>query len=178
MSGSDSDSKTKTVYIEMSNPVYDQISKRVRESFPKSCICWIEEVQNPILQKSYDELKLKIGNEELLFHGTAEEAINSIAAGGFNPEYNKTSAYGKGTYFAKKAAYSFNYMKEGRDGVAYMFLCTVLTGRMCPGRSQLVIDTEKYDCAVDNVDNPSIFVSPHAAAAYPKYIISFHKKAQ
>ena len=68
MAGYDSDSKTKTVYIEMSNPIYDQISKRVRESFPKSCICWIEEVQNPILQKSYDELKLKIGNEELLFH--------------------------------------------------------------------------------------------------------------
>jgi len=178
MSDSDSGSKTKTIYIEMSNPVYDEISKRVRQSFPKSCICWIEEVQNPNLQKSYDELKMKIGNEKLLFHGTAEEAINSIAAGGFNPEYNKTSAYGKGTYFAEKASYSFSYMKEGRDGVAYMFLCTVLTSRTCPGRGQLVIDTEKYDSAVDNIQNPAIFVTPHAGAAYPKYIISFHKKAQ
>jgi len=173
-----SDSKTKTVYIEMSDPVYDQISKRVRQSFPNSCICWIEEVQNPILQKSYDELKLKIGNEKLLFHGTSEEAINSIAAGGFNPEYNKTSAYGKGTYFAEKASYSFNYMKQGRDGVAYMFLCSVLVGRMCRGSNQLVINTKNYDSAVDNVDNPTIFVSPHAAAAYPKYIISFHKNAK
>jgi hypothetical protein len=173
-----SDSKTKTVYVEMSDPVYDQISKRVRQSFPNSCICWIEEVQNPDLQKSYDELKLKIGNEKLLFHGTSEEAINSIAAGGFNPEFNKASAYGKGTYFAEKASYSFSYMKQGRDGVAYMFLCTVLTGRMCRGSNQLVINTENYDSAVDNVDNPTIFVSPHAAAAYPKYIISFHKNAK
>ena len=173
-----SDSKTKTVYVEMSDPVYDQISKRVRQSFPNSCICWIEEVQNPDLQKSYDELKLKIGNEKLLFHGTSEEAINSIAAGGFNPEFNKTSAYGKGTYFAEKASYSFSYMKQGRDGVAYMFLCTVLTGRMCRGSNQLVINTENYDSAVDNLDNPTIFVSPHAAAAYPKYIISFHKNAK
>jgi hypothetical protein len=173
-----SDSKTKTVYVEMSDPVYDQISKRVRQSFPNSCICWIEEVQNPNLQKSYDELKLKIGNEKLLFHGTSEEAINSIAAGGFNPEFNKTSAYGKGTYFAEKASYSFSYMKQGRDGVAYMFLCTVLTGRMCRGSNQLVINTENYDSAVDNIDNPTIFVSPHSAAAYPKYIISFHKNAK
>jgi len=173
-----SDSKTKTVYVEMSDPVYDQISKRVRQSFPNSCICWIEEVQNPDLQKSYDELKLKIGNEKLLFHGTSEEAINSIAAGGFNPEFNKASAYGKGTYFAEKASYSFSYMKQGRDGVAYMFLCTVLTGRMCRGSNQLVINTENYDSAVDNLDNPTIFVSPHAAAAYPKYIISFHKNAK
>jgi poly [ADP-ribose] polymerase 10/14/15 len=173
-----SDSKTKTVYVEMSDPVYDQISKRVRQSFPNSCICWIEEVQNPDLQKSYDELKLKIGNEKLLFHGTSEESINSIAAGGFNPDYNKTSAYGKGTYFAEKASYSFSYMKQGRDGVAYMFLCSVLVGRMCRGSNQLVINTENYDSAVDNIDNPSIFVSPHAAAAYPKYIISFHKNAK
>ena len=173
-----SDSKTKTVYVEMSDPVYDQISKRVRQSFPNSCICWIEEVQNPNLQKSYDELKLKIGNEKLLFHGTSEEAINSIAAGGFNPEFNKASAYGKGTYFAEKASYSFSYMKQGRDGVAYMFLCTVLTGRLCRGSNQLVINTENYDSAVDNLDNPTIFVSPHAAAAYPKYIISFHKNAK
>ena len=173
-----SDSKTKTVYVEMSDPVYDEISKRVRQSFPNSCICWIEEVQNPELQKSYDELKLKIGNEKLLFHGTSEEAINSIAAGGFNPEFNKASAYGKGTYFAEKASYSFSYMKQGRDGVAYMFLCTVLTGRMCRGSNQLVINTENYDSAVDNLDNPTIFVSPHAAAAYPKYIISFHKNAK
>jgi hypothetical protein len=173
-----SDSKTKTVYVEMSDPVYDQISKRVRQSFPNSCICWIEEVQNPELQKSYDELKLKIGNEKLLFHGTSEEAINLIAAGGFNPEFNKASAYGKGTYFAEKASYSFSYMKQGRDGVAYMFLCTVQTGRMCRGSNQLVINTENYDSAVDNLDNPTIFVSPHAAAAYPKYIISFHKNAK
>ena len=175
---SDSDSNPKTVYVEMSDPVYDQISKRVRQSFPNSCICWIEEVQNPDLQKSYDELKLKIGNEKLLFHGTSEESINSIAAGGFNPDYNKTSAYGKGTYFAEKASYSFSYMKQGRDGVAYMFLCSVLVGRMCRGSNQLVINTENYDSAVDNIDNPSIFVSPHAAAAYPKYIISFHKNAK
>jgi hypothetical protein len=170
-------------YVEMSNPQYEYISKRVRESFPESCICWIEENINDRLLIAYEERKFEAAkkgaiNEVQFFHGTSENVINSIAAGGFDPSYNKASAYGKGTYFAKNASYSFSYMKPNKVGISFMFLCNVIMGRSCIGSGNLIIDTNKFDSAVDCIKNPSIVVTPYADAAYPRYIIAFHKNAK
>jgi len=161
----------------MSEPDYDMISKRIRASYPDSCICWIEEVINPNLRKAYEERRNSM-SEIQLFHGTSEEVVNTIAAGGFDPAYNKISAYGKGTYFAKNASYSFNYMKSEKNGISFMFLCDVLVGTSCQGSSNMNINMELYNSSVDNLANPTIFVTPYADGAYPKYIIAFHKKAQ
>jgi hypothetical protein len=171
-------------YVEMSEPDYDVISKRIRASYPNSCICWIEEVVNPSLRKAYEARRALLlsggggpNSEQLLFHGTSEEAVNNIAAGGFDPAYNKTSAYGKGTYFAKNASYSLNYMKSEKNGISFMFLCDVLVGNSCLGSSNMIINTSLYDSSVDNAANPTIFVTQYADGAYPKYIIAFHKNA-
>jgi len=88
-------------YLEMSNPQYEYISKRVRESFPQSCICWIEENLNPKLLTAFEERKFETAkkgaiNQVEFFHGTTESVVNTIVAGGFDPAYNKTSVYGKG----------------------------------------------------------------------------------
>jgi len=170
-------------YVEMSEPLYEQISKQIRESFPKSCICWIEENFNPKLLTTFEERKFetaKLGaiNQVEFFHGTTESAVNTIAAGGFDPAYNKTSAYGKGTYFAKNASYSFSYMKPNAQGISFMFLCDVIMGTQCLGSSNLIIDTTKYQSAVDRLKDPTIVVTPYADAAYPRYIIAFHKNAK
>lgn len=170
-------SASKARYVEMSEPIYDIISKRIRESFPQSCICWIEEIINPSLREAYEARKSKIGNEQQLFHGTSENAVNAIAGGGFDPSYNTVSAYGKGTYFARDASYSYNYMKTQKNGISYMFLCDVLVGRSCLGSNGAVINTEKYDSSVNSLEKPTIFVTPYADGAYPKYIIAFHKTA-
>jgi hypothetical protein len=58
-----------------------------------------------------------------------------------------------------------------------MFLCDVLMGKPCMGRSDLQIETNIYHSAVDNFQAPTILVSPFADAAYPKYIVAFHKSA-
>lgn len=170
-----------TRYVEMSEPDYDMISKRIRASYPDSCISWIEEITNHSVRTAYDTRKALIfsgsNSEQLLFHGTSEEAVNNIAAGGFDPAYNKASAYGKGTYFAKNASYSFNYMKSEKNGISFMFLCEVLVGKSCLGSSNIPINTSLYDSSVDNLANPTIFVTPYADGAYPKYIIAFHKNA-
>ena len=178
-----SDLNVKTNYVEMSDPVYNVISSRIRASFPNSCICWIEETINPTLKEAYDKRAIAISkdgpiNELQLFHGTKEEAVNSIVSNGFDPAYNKTSAYGKGTYFAKNASYSFSYMQPNQNGISFMFLCDVLLGRSCVGSSNLEIDTTKYDSAVDTLVKPSIVVTPYADGAYPRYIIAFHKNAK
>lgn len=133
-------------YVEMSEPVYDLLSTRIRESFPQSCVCWIEENTNTKLQDAFSNRKFEIAkrgaiNERLLFHGTSEEAVNSIITNGFDPEYNRASAYGKGTYFAKNASYSFTYMKPNKAGISFMFLCNVLIGTACNGSTNLQIDT-------------------------------------
>jgi hypothetical protein len=166
----------------MKESIYDTISKRIRESFPKSCIVWIEENQNSFLLEAYDARKKEIAkvttvNEVQWFHGTREENITKIAQGGFDPSYNKTSAYGKGTYFAKNASYSNSYMIPNTQGISFMFLCDVLMGKPCLGRANLEIDTTLYHSSVDNLNSPTILVSPIADASYPRYIIAFHKSA-
>ena len=170
-------------YVEMKEPIYDTISKRIRESYPNSCIVWIEENTNAQLSAAYENRKQEIQkmsavNEVQWFHGTREENITKIGLEGFDPSYNKTSVYGKGTYFAKNASYSQGYMTPGADGNSFMFLCDVLMGTSCPGSTNLTIDTTKFHSAVDYVQNPTILVTPFADAAFPRYIIAFHKEAK
>jgi len=169
-------------YVEMKEPIYNTISNRIRESFPDSCIVWIEENQNSRLLAAYENRKKEIANvasinELQWFHGTKEENITNIARNGFDPAFNKTSLYGKGTYFAKNASYSNSYMVPNSQGISFMFLCDVLMGKPCMGRSDLQIETNLYHSAVDNFQGPTILVSPFADAAYPKYIVAFHKSA-
>jgi hypothetical protein len=169
-------------YVEMKEPIYDTISKRIRESFPNSCIVWIEENENIHLYSAYQARKAEIAkvssvNEMQWFHGTREENITKIAMEGFDPAFNKTSAYGKGTYFARDASYSNSYMVPNAQGISFMFLCNVLMGKPCMGDSKLKIDTSLYHSAIDNFQRHSILVPPFMDAAYPKYIVAFHKNA-
>ena len=164
-------------FVKMEDPDFERVSAMVRMSYPKACICWIERVHNAALEAQYTARKASIGNEALMFHGSTEAAVRAIAATGFNPRLNKTSAYGKGTYFAQKASYSFKFMKEDTEGIGFMLLCRVLVGRPCIGSSNLVINTTKYDSAVNNASG-SIVVTPYKDAALPEYIICFHKTAQ
>ncbi len=173
-----------TKYIELSDKRYDEISARVRKSYPNSCIVWIEENQNDTLLSLYEthkeQVRQIIGHEpkeQQLFHGTREESVNSILTVGFDPAYNKTSAYGIGSYFARDARYSYGYMHPGKEDVSYMFLADVITERQTSGVGYRTIPSS-YDCAVDTPNNPSIFVTPHHYGAYPRYIIAFHKSAQ
>lgn len=171
-----------TRYVEMSEKLYDEISARVRATYPNSCIVWIEENINPLLRAQYkarrDEIAKRVpGSKEVqFFHGTREENINSILAGGFDATLNKTSAYGKGTYFARDAQYSWSYMHPGKEQISYMFLCDVVLGKQHLGQANTQIPAG-FDSFVDNVGNPSIVVTPYNDGAFPHYIIAFHKSA-
>lgn len=171
------------VPIFMDNPQYDEISKKVRQSYPKSCILFIDEICNSELEEKHAQfgsfLKEKYGsnNEMLLFHGTHAKIIDKIATEGFDPSKNVVSAFGRGTYFAKNASYSMNYMKSSdKSGISYMFLAKVYLGNIVqypnPDKSK------DFDSFTDNIYNPTIYVVPHQYAAYPKYIIAFHKEAK
>ena len=148
----------------MSDPKYNQVEKRVLESYPNACILYIDEVMNPILYEKYLKRKELINATEVqMFHGTRENNIYPIARGGFDPKLNVRSAYGAGVYFAENAIYSANYMiSKDPNEPTFMFLADVLVGKI----------------GIDNNKGPNMLTTLHADGAYPRYIIAFHKNAK
>lgn len=167
----------------MSDVRFQEIEMRIRSSFPDCCLLYIDEIENPELEDLYQQRKISIQQirgsvrEEQLFHGTSVDGIRSIGANGFQVKKNKRSAFGKGTYFAKNASYSFSYMKEDNSGVSYMFLCDVLVGNIHTYGSNETINTEIHDNSVNSLQAPSIFVTGYDDGAFPRYVIAFHKYA-
>merc|ERR1719473_848060 len=117
-----------------------------------------------------------------LFHGTDEDTVPKIAQQGFNRSFcgKNATAFGKGVYFARDASYSSSttYSRPDGNGVQHMFLCRVIVGEYCVGRSgALAPDVRKgamlYDTTVDNMSNPSMYITYHDAQCYPDYLIKF-----
>jgi poly [ADP-ribose] polymerase 10/14/15 len=122
-----------------------------------------------------------------LFHGTKADCVNKIIQNGFNRSMNKTYAYGRGTYFARDASMACNakYATPDRSSnninIRAILLCRVAVGYYTiPDNVDGIIpptkkyDTsETYDTTVDNMNDPSIFVTYHDAQAYPEYLINF-----
>ena len=163
--------------VSLSNPLYDKISQKIRISYPNACVLYIDEVHNPRLEEAYEKRKSQMphATERLLFHGTKSANITNIANTGFDTGFNKTSAYGIGTYFAVNAEYSKNYTDVDKAGVSYIFLCDVLVGnyKRFDGTVPITMDN-----SVNNTLNPTIYVTPYNDACYPRYLVAFHKNAK
>lgn len=173
--------------IFMNDPKYDEIVERIRKSYPDSCVLFIDEINNTRLLENYQEQYAQIVEkrgpekvkERLLFHGTRAECIEPIIQNGFDPMCNSVSAFGVGTYFAKEAKLSYQYMKNPDPrGISYMILAKVLVGSIGKvyGNGAL-IDTNIHDNSVNYLTNPSIIVTPYASGAYPQYVIGIYKNA-
>ena len=167
--------------IDMSDKLWDTISDRIYVSYKNACILWILKVCNKEIENDQSALKIKLedyGKVDTisLFHGTRTNLIEKIAKEGFDVTKNIKSAYGIGTYAAKKASYSFNYMDIDRDEISFMFIVDMLVGRKAVCKDK--INTSLYDNSVDNVKNPSIFVTPYNSGCIPKYVVAFHKNAK
>ena len=152
--------------------------------WPSSCILFIDQVINQPLEYLYNNRKETIKNirgsvEEMqLFHGTNALSIEPICNNGFDPSKNTTSAFGRGSYFAKNASYSFRYMKsKDGNGISYMFLCDVIVGVSTIGTLNKIMDTTIVDNFVDNIENPTIIVTSYIDGSFPRYIVAFHKEA-
>ena len=172
-------------YLSIGCPKYDEIVEGIRKSYPNACILWIEEISNSELEEKYIaqrvEIQCKRGSckEIELYHGTNASAVVSIINNGFRVDMNKTSAYGKGTYFAKRANLSVSYAKDRPDEVSFMLICSVLVGKChiyIGGRGD--INIVKHDNSVDNIQNPLIYVTPYDNGAIPRYIVAMHKNAK
>jgi hypothetical protein len=172
--------------VSLSSKIYDDITKLIRKSYPNACLLYIDEIINDNLLSNYHQRKTNTeqrrGKENvrelMLFHGTKVECINNIATNGFMKQFNKVSAYGKGTYFSTKASYSSHYTDKDNTDVSYMYICDVIVCKCTVVNGPHEIDTTLYDNSVNNLESPDIYVTPYDDAAYPRYLVAYHKNAK
>ncbi len=175
-----------TRYVELSDPIYEEVTQRIRKTYPNACVVFVESVHNDFLEAQFEEQKKKLEEKRglgvisimSLFHGTTEKAVNNIIAGGFDPEYNTVSAYGIGTYFSAEAKTSSTYARDKKEELQFMFLADVIDGLRTTTAANQKTDTEKYDLSVSSAAPlPHICCTPYRYGAIPKYLIGFHRFA-
>ncbi|XP_062313703.1 protein mono-ADP-ribosyltransferase PARP14 isoform X2 [Osmerus eperlanus] len=139
-----------------------------------------------VKKQGLDQKYPKTKNELNLYHGTTNEICKKITTNGFNRSFcgRNATMFGNGTYFAKETWYSCQdtYSNPDASGLKYMYRARVLVGKPCQGRSGIREPdplnpsdpgSDLYDCAVDNLQNPFIYVVFCDSGAYPDYLISF-----
>ncbi|XP_063069030.1 protein mono-ADP-ribosyltransferase PARP14-like [Engraulis encrasicolus] len=177
----------KTDDIVTLSSTYDEYKKIEKEFLTSS----IERIQSQTQWQRYEVLKQAINkkhpaqkdkNERWLYHGTTKDIAQKINTYGFNRSFCGRN----GTYFAKDAWYSCcdTYSNPDDQGLKYMYRARVLTGSPCKSKGNMKepdpLDPSNpqaglHDCAVDNLQNPLIFVVFCDAGAYPDYLIKFKK---
>ncbi|CAB4022007.1 poly [ADP-ribose] polymerase 14-like [Paramuricea clavata] len=150
----------------------------------------IQRIQNPRLCKMYLCKKESMGmeaNEKQLFHGTKSENISSINTNNFNRRFSGINGtrFGHGVYFARDASYSVRYSlkdSEKENSVFHMYVANVLVGKSVKGDKKMRVLPKRndprnpelfYDSAVDDTEDPSIFVTFDDHQCYPEYLITF-----
>ncbi|XP_026783862.3 protein mono-ADP-ribosyltransferase PARP14 isoform X1 [Pangasianodon hypophthalmus] len=139
-----------------------------------------------VLKQAVDKKYPKQKNEQILYHGTTKDICQKINRNGFNRSFcgRNAVAHGDGTYFAKEAWYSCydQYSNPDENGLKYIYRARVVTGSPCKSRKGMKEPDPLnpkdpraglHDCAVDDLQNPFIFVVFCDAGAYPDYLISF-----
>ncbi|CAB1328592.1 unnamed protein product, partial [Coregonus sp. 'balchen'] len=139
-------------------------------------------VKKQALDKKYPKNK----NELNVYHGTTKDICQKINACGFNRSFcgRNATVYGDGTYFAKETWYSCQdaYSNPDASGLKYMYRARVLVGKPCLGVRGMKepnplnptdLHQGLHDCAVNDLQNPFIYVVFCDAGAYPDYLISF-----
>ncbi|XP_069474534.1 protein mono-ADP-ribosyltransferase TIPARP [Ambystoma mexicanum] len=174
--------------------VYNLFHKTIPET--KFRILKILRVQNLFLWEKYKRKKeymsrkmtglVRMQNERHLFHGTSQDAVDSICKHNFDPRVcgKHATMLGQGSYFARKATYSHNFSKRSPKGVHYMFLAKVLTGRYTVGNHTMrrppplnpgIITSDLYDSCVDNFFEPQIFVIFNDDQTFPYFVIQYEE---
>ena len=93
--------------------------------------------------------------------------------------------YGRGDYFTRDAEFSVRYCSERQpDGPWHMLLSMFAVGDFCKGNEKMIQPPSRdvandpdeinlFNTTVDNVANPTIFVSFNDAQKYPAYLVIF-----
>ncbi|CAE8733261.1 unnamed protein product [Polarella glacialis] len=122
------------------------------------------------------------------FHGCDSNALESIInnpVAGFQPLASGTRSatlWGSGTYFARDAKYVADggfCGQPAKDGTRRCMMCLLITGMPClgdPNQKGVLPFRNKphrYNCSVDCLASPEVFIVQHTGAAVPAYVITF-----
>ncbi|ELK13803.1 Poly [ADP-ribose] polymerase 12 [Pteropus alecto] len=183
----------KLIALSSSSEEYQKVQNLFNHTLP-FCIQKIERVQNLALWEVYQWQKGqmqkrnegKAVDERQLFHGTSASFVEAICQQNFDWRVCGLhgTSYGKGSYFARDAAYSHHYSKSSSK-VHTMFLARVLVGEFTRGNTSFVRPPAKegqgnvfYDSCVNSMSDPSIFVVFEKHQVYPEYVIQYTTSAK
>tara|TARA_Y100001958_G_C21199725_1_gene526583 strand:- start:3 stop:1319 length:1317 start_codon:yes stop_codon:yes gene_type:complete len=107
----------------------------------------------------------KLGQEEILLHGTDESNIREILENDFSLTINVKhgTVFGKGVYFTNEVRKALEYSERGKKD-KYILMVKVYIGDYVQGSIQMDIHPKipgtdkRYDTSVDNVYNPIQFI--------------------
>lgn len=179
----------KKISLDSSSEEYRKVCDLFNQTLPFYCVEKIERIQNPALWEVYQWQKGqmqktnggKTVDERQLFHGTSANFVDAICQQNFDWRICGLhgTSYGKGSYFARDAAYSHHYSKSDSK-LHLMFLARVLVGSFVRGNASFVRPPAKegqsstfYDSCVNSMSDPSIFVVFEKHQVYPEYVIQY-----
>lgn len=150
--------------LKLANPEFDRIASLMPDCCPVEIIPIVStNTENydkrlaELIEKSKQSDKNKAPIIKEMFHGTKAQYVESIIVQGLKASYNRTSAYGKGTYFSPHVKFSLNgYTNKGLDEMSYVFVCDVI-----------VNDTKG--------NKSTIYVCPNDNSFLIKYLVKFYK---
>ncbi|XP_058047225.1 protein mono-ADP-ribosyltransferase PARP12 [Ahaetulla prasina] len=179
----------KLINLLPSSSEYIKVQTNFQRTLPRVTILAIKRIQNASLWEVYqwqkEQMKKANGgkdvDERALFHGTSKNHVDAICQQNFDWRICGVhgTAYGKGSYFARDAAYSDNYSGVS-SSIKTMFLAKVLVGDFTTGSSSYLRPPAKnnqsslfYNSCVNSMLNPSIFVIFEKHQIYPEYLIEY-----
>ncbi|XP_072508685.1 protein mono-ADP-ribosyltransferase PARP12 isoform X2 [Notamacropus eugenii] len=177
----------KLILLSPSSEEYLKVQEQFCRTMRNFVIRKIQRIQNPALWEVYQwqkaQMKKSNGGQEVderfLFHGTRPEYVDAICHQNFDWRICGLhgTSYGKGSYFARDAAYS-HYYSQSLLKSQTMFLARVLVGDFTKGTSSYLRPPPKegqsnifYNSCVNSVSDPSVFVVFEKHQIYPEYLI-------
>ncbi|KAM5255444.1 protein mono-ADP-ribosyltransferase PARP12 [Ctenodactylus gundi] len=184
----------KRITLISSSEEYQKVWKLFNRTLPLCSVQKIERVQNLALWEVYQWQKGQMQkrnegkevDERQLFHGTSVSFVEAICQQNFDWRICGLhgTSYGKGSYFARDAAYSHHYSKSDTH-VQVMFLARVLVGDFVRGSPIFVRPPPKenqsnvfYDSCVNSMSDPTIFVIFEKHQVYPEYLIQYSSSSR
>uniref|UniRef100_A0A8C5L6L7 Protein mono-ADP-ribosyltransferase PARP12 n=2 Tax=Jaculus jaculus TaxID=51337 RepID=A0A8C5L6L7_JACJA len=179
----------KNITLSSSSEEYQKVLNLFHRTLPSYFVEKIERIQNLALWEVYQwqkgQMQKRNGGKEVderqLFHGTSTNFVDAICQQNFDWRVCGLhgTSYGKGSYFARDAAYSHHYSRSDTC-LHTMFLARVLVGDFIRGSSTFVRPPAKegqsgafYDSCVNSMSDPTIFVVFEKHQVYPEYLIQY-----
>ncbi|XP_068215057.1 protein mono-ADP-ribosyltransferase PARP12-like [Palaemon carinicauda] len=178
------------VTLAPSSTEYLKVVSLLKGRISASNILKVQRVQNPYLWRAFqnkvkemiavykDESKVNVSQ---LFHGAPYDVVHNICSENFDWRLHGTKSgqsFGRGSYFAVNADYSYKYASPNSNNIRCMFVARVAMGAVTQGNSRMIrpplnpLTLVLFDSTVDNVTKPTIIVKYDKQEYYPEYLLT------